>query len=149
MQVAQSVPTIFLKKLENDNSFPQAVDLGNEGTGRPFPSGIRPYADPKGPPFCTILRYTFWLTEPKIFLKALLAPKYTKFEGGSARRKPTAIFCSKISIEPLFLACFFFKQKENKTFKPVFLNNRKKNNAGNFLLYRKFTGLKIDQKSNV
>ena len=61
------------------------ADLG--GGGRPFPSGIRPPADPKGPPFDTFSEIPFWPTDPKIFLKAPLAPIYTNFEGERAPKK--------------------------------------------------------------
>ena len=62
------------------------------GGGRmpaPF-SGIRPAADPKGPP-CTILRYPFLVTDPKNFPKA---PTYTNFNGGE-RAKKTQFFGQK------------------------------------------------------
>ena len=36
---------------------------------------------PKGCPFCTILRYPYLVTDPKIFLKAPSAPIYINFEG--------------------------------------------------------------------
>ena len=51
------------------------------------PSGIRPPADPKGPPFDTFSEIHFWPTDPKIFLKAPLAPIYTNFEGERAPKK--------------------------------------------------------------
>ena len=57
------------------------------GGGRPPPSGIRPPADPKGPPFDTFSEIHFWPTDPKIFLKAPLAPIYTNFEGERAPKK--------------------------------------------------------------
>ena len=64
---------------------------GFRGGGRgflcPSPSGIRPPADPKGPPFDTFSEIHFWLTDPKIFLKAPLAPIYTNFEGERAPKK--------------------------------------------------------------
>ena len=50
-------------------------------------SGIRPPADPKGPPFDTFSEIHFWPTDPKIFLKAPLAPIYTNFEGERAPKK--------------------------------------------------------------
>ena len=56
------------------------LDLG--GGGRPF-SGIRPPADPNGPPFKLFSDIPFWLTDLKTSLKAHLAPKYTNFEGKS------------------------------------------------------------------
>ena len=45
---------------------------GFRGGGvRPPPlSGIRPPADPKGPPFDTFWEIHFWPTDSKIFLKA-------------------------------------------------------------------------------
>ena len=58
------------------------------GGGRPPPfSGIRPPADPKGPPFDTFSEIHFWPTDPKFFLKAPLAPIYTNFEGERAPKK--------------------------------------------------------------
>ena len=63
---------------------------GLRGGGRRLPlppSGIRPPADPKGPPFDTFLEIYFWPTDPKIFLKAPLAPIYTNFEGERAPKK--------------------------------------------------------------
>ena len=58
---------------------------GGGGGGRtPLPSGIRPPADPKGPPFDTFSEIP---TDPKIFLKAPLAPIYTNFEGERAPKK--------------------------------------------------------------
>ena len=47
-------------------------------------SGIRPPADPKGPPFDTFSEIHFWRTDPKIFLKA---PIYTNFEEERAPKK--------------------------------------------------------------
>ena len=78
------------------------------GGGTPSPSGIRPPADPKGPPFDTFSRIHFWPTEPKIFLKAPLAPIYTNFEGERAPKK-NAIFLSK-----------FFKKCPKTAFLTVF-----------------------------
>ena len=57
------------------------------GRTPPPPSGIRPPADPKGPPFDTFSEIHFWPTDPKIFLKAPLAPIYTNFEGERAPKK--------------------------------------------------------------
>ena len=62
----------------------------------PPPSGIRPPADPKGPPFDTFSQIHFWPTDPKIFLKASLAPIYTNFEGERAPKK-TQFFCQNFS----------------------------------------------------
>ena len=50
-------------------------------------SGIRLPADPKGPPFDTFSVIHFWPTDPKILLKAPLAPIYTNFEGERAPKK--------------------------------------------------------------
>ena len=66
------------------------------GGGDAHPSGIRPPADPKGPPFDTFSEIHFWPTDPKIFLKAPLAPIYTNFEGERAPKK-NAIFCQHFS----------------------------------------------------
>ena len=60
------------------------------------PSGIRPPADPKGPPFDTFSEIHFWRTDPKIFLKAPSAPIYTNFEGERAPKK-TQFFCQNFS----------------------------------------------------
>ena len=59
------------------------ADLGGWGGGvaDAAPSGIRPPADPKGPPFDTFSEIHFWPTDSKIFLKAPSAPIYTNFEG--------------------------------------------------------------------
>ena len=51
------------------------------------PSGIRPPADPKGPPFELFWDIHFWQTDPKIFLKAPSAPINTNFEGGARAEK--------------------------------------------------------------
>ena len=66
-------------------SFEAGADLG--GGAPPPPSGIRPPADPKGPPFDTFSEIRFWPTDPKIFLKAPSAPIYTNFEGVRAPKK--------------------------------------------------------------
>ena len=60
---------------------------GGAGGRTPPPSGIRPPADPKGPPFDTFSEIHFWPTDPKIFLKAPSAPIYTNFEGERAPKK--------------------------------------------------------------
>ena len=61
---------------------------GFRGGGRPPPPpGIQPPTDPKGPSFDTFAEIHFWLTDPKIFLKAPLAPIYTNFEGERAPKK--------------------------------------------------------------
>ena len=48
---------------------------GGRGGRSPLISGIWPTADPKSAPFLDI---HFWLTDTKVFLKALLAQMYTK-----------------------------------------------------------------------
>ena len=64
------------------------ADLGGGVGADAFsPSGIRPPADPKGPPFGTFYEIHFLPTDPKIFLKAPLAPIYTNFEGERAPKK--------------------------------------------------------------
>ena len=73
-----------------------------------LPSGIRPPADPKGPPFDTFSEIRFWPTNSKIFLKAPSAPIYTNFEGESAlkkTRKKREIFRKVPKIG--FYDCFF------------------------------------------
>ena len=45
------------------------ADLGGGGGADAPPSGIRPPADPKGPPFDTFSEIHFWPTDPKIFQK--------------------------------------------------------------------------------
>ena len=85
---------------------PSGADLGGGG-GRP-PSGIRPPADPKGLPFDTFSEIHFWPTDPKIFLKAPLAPIYTNFEGERAPKK-TRFFVKNFQKVPKngFFDCFF------------------------------------------
>ena len=63
------------------------ADLGKGGGGGRPSSGIRPPADPKGPPFDTFSEIHFWPTDPKIFLKAPSAPIHTNFEGERAPKK--------------------------------------------------------------
>ena len=83
---------------------------GGGGYGRPPPSGIRSPADPKGPPFDTFSEIHFWPTDPKIFLKAPLAPIYTNFEGERAPKKRD-FFVKIFQKLPKngFFDCFFFK----------------------------------------
>ena len=70
------------------------ADLGG-GVDAPPPSGVRPPADPKGPPFDTFSEIHFWPTD-KIFLKAPWAPIYTNFEGERAPIKLN-FFCQNFS----------------------------------------------------
>ena len=52
------------------------MDLGGGGGRTPPFSGIRPLTDTKGPPFELFSDIQCWLTDPKTFLKAPLAPQY-------------------------------------------------------------------------
>ena len=64
---------------------------------------------PKGSAVCTILRYPFWVTDPKIFLKAPSGPIYTNFE------YITRFFFVKIFQKVpknAFFGLFFFKPKQ-------------------------------------
>ena len=60
---------------------------GGAGIGRSFSLGIRPPAEPKGPPFILFWDIHFWLIDLKIFLKAPLAPIEANFEGGARAEK--------------------------------------------------------------
>ena len=83
---------------------------GGAGGADAFSSGIRPPADPKGPPFDTFSEIPFWPTDPKIFLKAPSAPIYTNFEGERAPKN--AIFLStffKKCPKTAFFLLFFQK----------------------------------------
>ena len=61
----------FFKYFEFFSSSGAGADLGGGGGGADAPSsGIRPPADPKGPPSDTFSEIHFWPTDPKIFLKA-------------------------------------------------------------------------------
>ena len=77
--------------------------------GTPLPSANRPPANSKGPPFGTFKKIHFWPIDPKIFLKAPLAPIYTNFEGERAPKN--AIFCQNFpkSTRKRLLYLFFFK----------------------------------------
>ena len=99
---------LFQKK---DCSYQKGRIWGGGGGGvwtPPFPSGIRPPADPKGRPFDTFSEIHFWPTDPKIFLKAPLAPIYTNLEGERAPKK-TQFFLSKV-----------FKKRPKTAFLTVF-----------------------------
>ena len=93
--------------------FKAGADLGGGGgVGRPLPpppSGIRPPADPKGPPFDTFSEIHFRPTDPKIFVKAPLAPIYTNFEGERAPNKTRFFFVKIFQNVPKngFFDCFF------------------------------------------
>ena len=88
------------------------ADLGGWGgggcCGRPSLRDSTP-CRPKGSPLWYFQQIQFRPTNPKNFLKAPLAPIYTKFKGG-ARAKKNAIFWSKFSKKYLkmpFLDWFF------------------------------------------
>ena len=97
--------------------FEAGAGLGGGGAGgvdAPPSSGFRPPADPKGLPFDTFSEIHFWPTDPKIFLKAPLAPIYTNFEGERAPKKKRIFLsnffknCPKTAFFTLFfqkLAC--------------------------------------------
>ena len=68
---------------------PEPVVINSRHIRRPFPSGIRPPADPKGP-FDTFSEIYFWPTDPKICLI------HTNFEGERAPKK-TRFFCQNFS----------------------------------------------------
>ena len=63
---------------------------------------------PKGSPLCTIFQYPFLVVDPKNFLKASLASKYTSFRGERAPKKRDFLvkFFQK-SLKKPFLGCFF------------------------------------------
>ena len=63
------------------------ADLGGGGGGCSSPFRDSTPCRPKMSPFCTILRYPYLVTDPKIFLKSPLAPIYTNFEGGVRAKK--------------------------------------------------------------
>ena len=60
-------------------------EFSGKTSGRPFLfRNSFDHLPTKRAPLCTILRYPFLMTDPKIFLNAPLAPMYTNFEGESA-----------------------------------------------------------------
>ena len=82
-----------------------------------FPLRDSTPSDPKGPPFGTYEEIHFGPTDPKIFLKAPLAPIYSNFEGRAGAEK-NAIFWSKFSKMSLKF-CFW------TVFSKIFLRRRK------------------------
>ena len=60
---------------------------GEAGIGRSLPLKDSTPCRPKGSPLCTILRYPYFVTDPKNFVKAPLAPIYTYFKGGARAKK--------------------------------------------------------------
>ena len=104
---------MFFHKVDCDyldsNPLFSGADLGGGGFGG-FRKDPTP-CHPKGPPSGTFYEIHFWPTDPKIFLKPPLAPKYTNFEGGACAKK-TQIFCQifpKSAQQRLFDLFFFFK----------------------------------------
>ena len=94
--------------LLNLNIYSGADFVGGWGFGRFLPQGFEPLPTQRVP-LCTISRYPFLARDPKIFLKAPLAPVYTNFEGGALAEK-TQFFWLKLSKKCLktpLLACFF------------------------------------------
>ena len=71
------------------------------GGAEASPQGFDPLPTQKVP-LCTVLRYPFLTTDPKIFLRAPLAPKSTNFERG-ARAKKKRNFCLNALFWPVFL----------------------------------------------
>ena len=78
-------------------------------------SGIQPAADPMGPHFVLFSEIRVWRTDPKVFVRAPLAPMYANFEGERAPKKRT--FFQKVprksqnfpisAYKTPSLACFF------------------------------------------
>ena len=91
---------LAIKKIRNKRQlaiYSPGADLGGGGAvGRTPFSGIRPPADPKGPPFDTFSEIYFWPIDPKIFLKTPSAPIYTNFEGERVPKK-MRFFCQNFS----------------------------------------------------
>ena len=56
---------------------------------------FRRSADPKGSTFVLLWVIHFWLTDPNIFRKALLAPLYTNFEGKARRKNAIWVYIKK------------------------------------------------------
>ena len=59
---------------------PSSGFRGGGGRTSPRPSGIRPLQTQRVPLLYYFEIAIFWMTDPKIFLKAPLAPKYFNFE---------------------------------------------------------------------
>ena len=66
----------------------------------------------KGSPFVLFWDIHFWLTDPKIFLKAPLAPIYTNFKGERAPKKCNFLVkvFQKVSNKTFFVLFFFFNK---------------------------------------
>ena len=59
-------------------------------------------------PLCIILRYPYLVMDPKIFLKAPLAPLYTNFEGGAEKVRFFVKYFHKVPRNAFF--SFFFSK---------------------------------------
>ena len=81
------IVVVISQKSRLRKQFQSGADLGGGGGAGAPSSGIRPDADPKGPPFVIFWDIPFRLTDPKIFLNF----SYTDFEGG-ARAEKTQFF---------------------------------------------------------
>ena len=121
------------KLLQNEEQ--PKTDLEGAGVGRrSFPLRDSIPADPKSPPFVLLWDIHFCLTGSKIFVKALLAPIYTYFEGGTPAKK-TAIFFVKFFLkvsENTFCGLFvqkFAKIGQNRVFIVLWDNFLKIHNA--------------------
>ena len=80
--------------------------LGGGGGGDcPSFQGFDPLPNQRVP-LCTVLRYPFWMINPKIFQRTPLAPIYTYFEGDPKKRN--------------FLVNFFSIKCLKRLFRPVF-----------------------------
>ena len=98
----------FDKKITAINWYCAQGRIGGGGGWTPPPPQGFELCQPKGSPFDTFSEIHFWPTDPKIFLKAPLAPIYTNFEGERAPKKRD-FFCqnfSKIAQKRLFWLFF-------------------------------------------
>ena len=88
----------------------------------PSPSGIRTPRHPKVPPLVLFYAIHFRPTKHKIFLRAPLAPTYSKLKD-SARRKKRNVFGQKFSknSQNSFSTCFVFSKI---CLRPEFMLNR-------------------------
>ena len=89
---------------------PPPLDLGGMEFG-PMPTQKFDPLPTQRVPHCTILRHPFLVTDPRIFLKAHLAPVYENFEGGSAHRKIRNFLVKIFQKLPknAFFGLFFFE----------------------------------------
>ena len=84
------------------------ADLGGGGGDAPPPQVFDPLPTQRVPPFDTFSEIHFCPTDPKIVLKAPLAPIYTNFEGERAPKKRDSFvkIFQKVSKNG-FLDCYF------------------------------------------